>query len=256
VCYINKKEMRSRNLFNAVLFCFLAIAIYSCSKDDPSVVDDRSFITNTEVDFFINRDGTVNLTVNGTYNDGSNTFGEVVRREFVYGTTPKPTVNSTNTAIAAGSGNVIGVINNLQRNTTYFIRGFLEMNDGSFFYGNEIQASTNVDASNTRSITIEMITPKTIAIESTKIDGAVKVIEVVKESPIEIGLQYSINSDFSNAVTVLDNDFEGNVIVTSYFADATNLTPSTAYYFRPYAKYADGTITNGGTSTIIVTTTN
>ena len=44
--------------------------------------------------------------------------------------------------------------------------------------------------------------------------------------------------------------------MTSYFADATNLTPATKYYFRPYAKYADGSISHGGKDTIEITTTN
>ena len=34
------------------------------------------------------------------------------------------------------------------------------------------------------------------------------------------------------------------------------LTSNTVYYFRPYAKYADGTKTNGGTSTASYTKSN
>ena len=239
-----------------VLFAFSTIAIFSCSSDDAVVRDDRSFVTHTDVDYFINRNETVDIMLTGAFDDGSEDFGNIIRRAFVYGTASKPVVNTTNTVIAVGPGNVSAAIKNLKRNTTYFIRGFLEMSDGSFFYGNEIQASTQVDASQSRSIVMEMITPKTIAIESTSIAAAMKVTELEKESPIELGIQYSLNSDFSDAMSLLADNLEGNVFVTSYFADASNLTPATDYYFRPYGKYADGSITNGGTSTITIRTTN
>lgn len=245
-----------RNLLMAVLFCFSIVALFSCSSDDAVVSDDRSFVTNADTDYFINRDGTVDIMLTGAFDDGSENLGNVVRRAFVYGMASKTIVNTTNTAIAVGSGNVSATIKNLKRNTSYFIRGFLEMNDGSFFYGNEIQASTQVDASQSRSIVMEMITPKSIAIESISIAAAIKVIELEKESPIEVGIQYSLNSDFTDAISLLADNLDGNVFVTSYFADASNLTSATDYYFRPYAKYADGSITHGGTHSIIIRTTN
>ncbi len=130
------------------------------------------------------------------------------------------------------------------------------MSDGNFYYGNEIQASTQVVASQSRSIVMEMITPKSIAIESTNIAAAMELSELEKESPIELGIQYSLNSDFSNAISLLADNLEGHVFVTSYFADASHLTPATAYYFRPYAKYADDSIANGGMSAITIRTTN
>jgi len=245
-----------RNLLMAALFCFSAVVLISCSSDDAVVKDDRSFVTHADTDYFINRDGTVNIMLTGAFDDGSDKLGNIVRRAFVYGTASKAIVNSNNTAIAVGPGNVKATIENLKRNTSYFIRGFFEMSDGSFFYGNEIQVSTQVDASQSRSIAMEMITPKSIAIESTSIDAAMKVIDLEKESPIEIGLQYSLNPDFTDAVTLLADNLEGNVLATSYFADASNLTPATDYHFRPYAKYADGRITYGGTHTIVIPTTN
>ncbi len=245
-----------RNLWMAVLLGFSAVVLFSCSGDDAVVKDDRSFVTNTDTDYFINRDETVNIMLTGAFDDGSQDMGSVVRRAFVYGTTPNPVVSSGNTAIAIGPGNVSATLKNLKRNTTYFVRGFLEMSDGSFFYGNQIKASTQVDASQSRLIVMEMVTPKSIAIEATLINAAVKVLELEKESPVEVGVQYSLNSDFTDVVTLLADNLEGNVFVTSYFADATNLTPATKYYFRPYAKYADGSISHGGKDTIEITTTN
>jgi len=245
-----------RNLLMAVLFCFSTVALFSCSSDDAVVSDDRSFVTNMDTDYFINSDGTVDIMLTGAFDDGSKNFGNIVRRAFVYGTASKSSVNTSNTAIAVGSGNVSATIKNLKRNTNYFIRGFLEMSDGRFFYGNEIQASTQVDASQSRSISMEMITPKSIAIESTSIDAAMRVLELEKESPIEVGIQYSLNSDFTDVITLQADNLEGNVFATSYFADAMNLTAATDYYFRPYARYADGSQTHGGTHSIIIRTTN
>ena len=240
----------------AILFCFSAVALFSCSSDDAVVKDDRSFVTHADTDYFINRDGTVDIMLTGAFDDGSKNLGDIVRRGFVYGTASHPIVNANNTAIAVGPGNVSATIKNLKRNTSYFIRGFLEMNDGSFFYGNEIKVSTQLDASQSRFISMEMITPKSIAIESNLINAALRVIELDKESPIEVGIQFSLNSDFTDATTVLADNLEGNVFVSSYFADAINLKAATDYYFRPYAKYADGSLTHGGTNSIIIRTNN
>jgi len=237
-----------------IIILIISMALISCSKEDDIVLDTRSFETNMNTDFFINRDGTVDISITGLFNDGDQGSNYVTRRGFVYGNSSAPLVGNKNTSIAVGPKEVTSTIKNLERDNTYFIRGFLEMNDGSFFYGNEIEASTRVDASTSRSIIMEMIEPKSIAIESRIINAAIRVIELAKASPIEIGLQYSRNSDLSDGITLLAFNLEGNIINTSYFVDVENLNPATTYYFRPYAKYADGSITNGGLSTIAIST--
>ena len=245
-----------------LLICLVILtAVLSCSKDNHSqIVDDRSFSTNEETDFFINRDGTVNLIVSGEFKDGDISFGTVISRGFVYGTTSNLNANSNNTSNVNGTNSATtGYIEGLTSGQTYFIRGYFEMSDGSYFYGNEIQASTNVDASDTRSITME-IQSTPFFISSTEITPQMDLSDVIKEMPIEIGYEYSLNSDFSNSNAKAIGDFDGahnlGVISKSSYASEliSGLTASTTYFFRPYAKYTNNTIVNGGTSTVSFTT--
>ncbi|WP_310991530.1 hypothetical protein [Aequorivita marina] len=243
-----------KNLFKTVI-CLLALTLtFSCSSDDDSMepIDTRSFSTDSNVDYFINRDGTVNIIVSGQYTDSPN-LGDVTNRGFVYGTTTNPVVNGNNTETALGSNPVNATFRNLDTGQTIFIRGFFEMSDGTYFYGNEIQVSTTIDASSTRSISMT-IKPDLFFQNSEGITPELEVTAIEKESPIEIGFEYSLNSDFSNSSITLDPDMPGNIFLTIYSEFITGLTSNTLYHFRPYAKYADGTTTNGGTSTATFTT--
>lgn len=246
------------------MLCLVIVTItFGCSSDDDNniaPIDDRSFTTNTATDFFINHDGTINLMVSGAFTDLSPS-STVRSRGFVYGTTTNTEVNATNTVIAIGPQNsVTGNIQDLPSGRTYFIRGYFEMSDNSFFYGSEIQASTDVDASSTRSLKMEILSTP-FFVNSNTITPTINITELEKESPKEIGIEYSLNSDFSNSsmksFTPTTSGFGGNIRVTDYSTVAIEgLTISTLYYMRPYAKYVDGTVTNGGTSTTSISTSN
>lgn len=251
-----------KNLSRIALIWLSIVIVFSCSGDDDRVVViPSSFVTNNSTDFFINKDGTVDLTINGAFSTGNDLSGDVVSRGFVYGTTFSTIPNANNTITATGPQNeIIGQLKNLPSGNTYYIRGFFELNDGTYFYGNEIQASTSANASNTRSIKIEMeSTP--FFVSSTEITPQINITEVKKEMPIEVGFEYSTNNDFSNStIRKADNytgeHIQGNLLIKSYQEVISGLNPSTVYYFRPYSKYKDGTITNGGTSTVSHTTNN
>lgn len=243
-----------KNLVKVTL-CLLSIVSFSCSSDDDtsaSVVDNRSFTVYNQTDFFINSDGTVNLSVSGTFTDDSN---DIKNRGFVHDTASKPEVKEGNTTEVAGSNtNATGYIKDLEKGRTYFVRGYFEMSDGSFFYGEEIEVSTDVDASMTRSIAIE-IESDPFFISDNEITPEINLLSVAKELPVEIGLEYSVNSDFSNSSMQKINNYNGKhnqgvLVSTNYASEViSGLNASTTYYVRPYAKYADDTIANGGTST-------
>lgn len=244
---------------STVLYLVIIGVTLSCSKDDDSTPsDNRNFSTNATTDFFINSNGTVNLRVSGAFQDDEN-FGTVTSRGFVYGTTSKPEVNSNNTSNVNGSSSVAtGYIENLSSGQSYFIRGYFEYSDGAFFYGNEIQASTDVDASTDRSVNLD-IESKAFLIQTNFITVIINVNDVMKEMPVEVGIEYSENSDFTNSSTTTVENFdgihnEGAIVVRSYSAVAEPLMSGTQYYLRPYAKYADNTVSNGGTSIASFTT--
>ncbi len=236
-----------KKLVNLIVVVVGMVIMFSCSSDDNTVpvIDERSFTTESNTDFFINRDGTVDITVTGEYKDLTN-IGDIKSRGFVYGTSSKTEVSATNTISLRGANPVTGVFEKLPKGKTYYVRGYFEMEDGSYFYGNEVQFSTDVDASTTRTLKMEM-KPEPFFISSTEMTPHLDVKEITKESPIEIGFEYSLNSDFSDSTIVLDTR-SGNVWLTFYQVVVSNLTASTTYHFRPYAKYEDGTVTNGGTS--------
>ncbi len=252
-----------KNLFKAVVLTIALLTLNGCSSDDdtptPAPVDTRSFTTDASTDFFINRDGTVDLVITGEFTDG----GTVVERGLVYGTASNVQVNTTNTVVSffGPQNDITGYIENLTSGQTYHIRGYFEMSDGSYFYGNEIQASTDVDASNTRSLSME-IESTPFFISSTEITPKLNITESLKELPVEIGFEYSLNNDFSNSTIELITDYaseytNGVLVGNSYATEVLDgFSPSTQYYFRPYAKYADGTTTNAGTNTVSFTTNN
>lgn len=245
--------MNIKNLIRT-LFCVSILTLFfSCSKDEElQLKEDRSFVTNEEVDFFINIDKTVDIIVTGKFTDWG-IDGNVTRRGFVYGKVSNPEVNDNNSVIALGPNPVNATFKNLEANQSIFIRGFFEMSDGTFFYGNEIKTSTNVNASDTRSL-VMTIKPELHFKNHEGITPELQVTAIEKESPIEIGFEYSFNDDFSNSSIVLDTDVSGNIFVTTYAEFITGLKSNTVYYFRPYAKYADNTVTNGGNSTASFTT--
>jgi len=232
------------------MWVFVVTLACGCSKDNETTpVDSKSFTTDATTDFFINRDGTINIMVTGKFTDPDINSG-VIRRGFVYGTTPNPEVNADNTMPAGGATNKneSATFYGLGTKQTIFIRGFFEYSNGTFFYGNEIQTTTDVEASNTRSIKMA-INSKLIHENSEGILPELEVTSLEKESPVEIGYEYSLKADFSDSSITLKK-IEGNVLVTSYSEYIKGLMSKTVYYFRPYAKYADGTITNGGTSAV------
>lgn len=253
--------MKLKNVIKSVLL-LASITFFNCSSDnnDSEIIDKRSFITNATNDFFINKDGSVNINVTATFVDDSS-FGNVTERGFVFGTTSNPTVSTSNTANVGGvDKNATGYIENLTKGQIYFIRGYFKYDNGTFYYGKEIQVSTDVNASSTRTITLEIENAPFFK-SQTEITPILNLSNVTKEMPMEIGYEYSVNQDFSNSSTKADSDYigahdHGVVTVTKFTQVISGLTAGTTYYFRPYAKYNDGTVTNGGAGIVSFTTSN
>jgi len=250
-----------------VIICLSIIGIYSCSDDGTTSNNDQGqvipsgFVINEEITYFINHDETINIEVTGAFSTGNDLNGEVLNRGFVYGTSTNPVVDATNTVPVSGAFDAaMGKIVDLPKNQIYYIRGFFEIDDGTYFYGNEIEASTAVNASNTRSIVME-IRPTPFFVNSNTITPTIDITELEKESPNEIGIEYSTHNDFSDSVmasfTPVASGLGGNFRVDDYSVIVIEgLTPATLYYMKPYAIYADGITTNGGTNTVSISTSN
>ena len=254
--------MKVKDLFKSVILVLISITLFSCSKDsnEQEIVDNRSFTINTPTNFFINKDGSVNVSVTASFVENAS-FGNAIDKGFVYGTSSNPTVGNSNTSNVHGSNtNATGYIESLAKGQNHYIRGFFKYDDGTFFYGDEIQVSTAVDFSTTRTITLE-IEDTPFFRSQTEITPILNLSNITKEMPMEIGYEYSVNADFSNSSTKAESNYEGIhnegvVLVTEFTEVISGLTAGTTYYFRPYAKYNDNTITNGGATAVTLTTSN
>lgn len=244
-----------KNLLRGLAVGFLAIVSLSCSEDDTlNVGYETSFTIQPSTDLFVNRDGSVNVLVKGAFKD-TNPNSVVIERGFVYGLTPNPKIESGNTTEAKGviENIVVGDLRNLEKEKTYFVRGYFKKVSGNHFYGEELKVVTGANVKDTRSITLEIVA-KPFFVSQTEITPEIKVIKIEKESPVEIGFEYSTTEDFSDSKKVVISGVQGNFMEKEYQEVISGLKASTTYYFKPYAKYADGTITNGGTSKTVITT--
>ncbi len=231
----------------------LSVLIVSCSEDDDSGsvnqnVADPSFVTNENPEAFIETDGTgkVTVKVTGSWSNGGTIS---ISRGYVYGTSQDLKVVSGSLTVEPDSdGNAD--IKGLDQNTTYYIRGFIKKDDNSYFYGNEIKVTTP-KWEGERSVKMKLENPRE---GNRNIFISLKIEEIEGNSPVEIGVEYSTKSDFSESKIAKSSTNE--IITGVYDINAIFLTPVTKYYFRPYAKYEDQKIDNGDNVKIEATTGN
>jgi len=243
-----------KSIIQSVLIYLCLFSLASCSSDDQLIYEDtRSFVTHDQVDLFINHDGTINLTVTADIYDGT-PIGAIVNKGFVYSSSPNPQVSTTNTVDVRSQYNVAtGYIQNVPMESYYYIRGYFEMSDGTYFYGDEVQVDANIDAQSIRKITLKM-RESTYWQSATAMTVLVDVSDIRVEMPIIIGFEYSSHSDFSDSVQIPISSYNGNLGYEWYQQVIEELTSETTYYIRPYVIYRDGTITHGGNSIGVYTT--
>ena len=254
--------MKTKNLIKTII-CLLTLTLtFGCSSDDSSdpAVDNRSFTLNSNTDYVINMDGTVNIIVTGNFSHEVENLniGQLINQGIVFGTSSQTEVNANNTVSPLGN-EFESLIRDLTGGTTYYARGYFQYDNGDYYYGDEIQISTDIDASGIREITLE-IEPNSFSIGADFVTVDIIVSDLTKEIPTELGVEYSVNSDFTNSSTKNSPNYEGlynsngEFLIINTQVVAEPLLPATQYYFRPYVKYADNTVTNGGTSTASFTT--
>ncbi|MDB2495345.1 DUF1566 domain-containing protein [Flavobacteriaceae bacterium] len=129
-----------------LIYLFLAILIVACSSDDSS--DDNNNINNCE--YIINTLPVTNainssVTFNGVIGIDGNCEFPIIEQGFVYATSIQPTLN--NNQVNVNGTDVTITINNLEPNTTYYVRTFLTNSLGEF-YGNELSFQIQQEAVN------------------------------------------------------------------------------------------------------------
>ncbi len=235
------------------VFAF-SLLIVSCSTDDDAPVpeaefNNTSFKTDSATTTFIDSDGKVTVSVSGTYNDGNTNS---VNRGFVFGKTEKTLVSENNIVTAIGPNDATkGTIKGLDLNTVYYIRGFIKNDEGDYFYGNEIKVTTSKPQGN-KTVKLKINPPSEIGTSSRSTNVSVIIDEMTIEAPIEVGVQYSTKSNFTDVKAIRS---DSQIVLGGHDVRALLLSPSTKYYFRPYVKYRDNSIIVAEDANVLTITT-
>ena len=204
-------------------YLFLAILIVACSDDEdspcvysPTLVTDAA--TNvTETTATLN--GVISI-VSENCEDPTNT-----EQGFVYATTIQPTIN--NTQVNIEGTDITTTLENLEPNTTYYVRTFLTNALGEF-YGNAVAFTTSeelVCVYNLNTQDVTNITTTSVVLNGTIITEDIENCEL---PDTEQGFVYSTEVQPTIA------DTQVNVNGTDVSTILENLEPNTTYYVRTF----------------------
>jgi len=206
-----------------LLYIFLALTIFACSDDEgnpceyqPSIVTlNASEIT----DFTATLNGTIN--VESTNCDSPNN----TEQGFVYSTTIQPTTN--NIQVNVNGTDITTTLENLEPNTTYYVRTFLTNALGEF-YGNEVSFITSEEQTCIYNLNTQDVT--NITTMSAVLSGNISTEDIVncELSNTEQGFVYS------TAIQPTTNNIQVNVNGTDITTTLENLELNTTYYVRTF----------------------
>lgn len=145
-------------------------------------------------------------------------------------TNQNPTISNAFIVSGSGTANFAVTVNNLNPNTTYYVRAFATNSAGTG-YGNTIQFRTlNVQVPSLTTVTISSITQNSaISGGNVSNDGGAAVTQR--------GICWSTSSN----PTIANFRSLNGAGIGSFTAQMTNLQPNTTYYVRSYATNAAGT---------------
>ena len=223
-----------------ILYLFLTLLIVGCSGDDGNTdvgdnsgdVDNPCLYNPTLTTSAVTNITETSATLNGVISIVSENCEEPTNTEqgFVYATTIQPTI--ANTKVNVNGIDVTTTIENLEPNTTYYVRTFLTNAFGEF-YGNEVSFITVVN----QSCEYNLITQEATDITSSSVtlNGTISIDEENCEFPIiEQGFV------FSTEVQPTIADTQVNVNGIDVTTTIENLEPNTTYYARTFLTNNDG----------------
>ncbi|MBQ3749945.1 MAG: hypothetical protein II865_01385 [Bacteroidales bacterium] len=109
------------------------ISFSTVNGDTPDNPDNQIIVITKPV---------TNISINSAESGGFITQGLATARGVCYNTSGSPTVNDHITTDGGGSGEYISCLNNLQNNTTYYVRAYAKGNNGMTYYGEERSFTT------------------------------------------------------------------------------------------------------------------
>ena len=125
-----------------LIYLFLALIIVACSDDEGNPCVYNPTLTTSAVTNITE----TSATLNGVISIASENCEDPTNTEqgFVYATTIQPTI--ANTQVNVNGTNITTTLENLEPNTTYYVRTFLTNTLGEF-YGNEVSFMSGVTES-------------------------------------------------------------------------------------------------------------
>ena len=159
------------------------------------------------------------ITVGGEVTNEGGT--SVTLRGLCWSTSPNPTINDATTTDGSGLGGFVGNINELEVNTTYYIRAYATNSIGTT-YGLEVEFNSNLPTVTTTPIT---------NITETSIETGGEVTDEGGTSVTERGVCWSTSPN-----PTIDDMFEANGLgLGTFTSNLDNLTANSTYYVRAYA---------------------
>ena len=143
-----------------------------------------------------------------------------------------PTLSDSTTAGTTASGSFTSVMNNLEENTTYYVRAFATNSAGTG-YGNVVTFTTPVN------ITLPLLT--TAAITNLAYNTATSGGTITANGGAAITASGICWSKTNNTPTLADSKTSGTTASGSFTSVMNNLEENTTYYVRAYATNSAGT---------------
>ena len=235
---------------NVTLLFLVIITIIACNKDNSIEPDNTDNNTETPTDTIYASVYGINLSIgktsNLTYNSvritgdikSFNPSSPVVQHGHCWAKSNNPTINDSKTELGprTGAGIYQSELTNLESGTTYFVKAYFTNENGATSY------HPSVVSFRTTELTAPVIKTGN---PSSQTESSFIISGIVETSGGSMIVQYGhCWSNINSIPTTADEKNQlGNLEVANfnYSSTLSNLTPSTVYFVRAYAKNSFGT---------------
>jgi hypothetical protein len=211
------------------------VRAYALNYADTGYGNEMTFITLTESVPILTTNVISNITDNSAQSGGNVTSdgnSNITSRGVCWSTFSSPTISNNITNDGNGTGNFLSNMNNLNSNTTYYLRAYATNSIGTA-YGNELSFSTT-------SLSVPSITTSSISnITANSAQSGGNVTSNGNSTVNSKGICWSTSPNPTNGnVNFMTIDGTGT---GAFSSNLTNLSSNTTYYVRAYASNNVGT---------------
>ena len=212
-----------------LIFIIMLFSFYSCELEleHANPLDNLMITTGS-----VQEVSTFSCKIQGTIT--TNEFNGVDNYGHCWSLQNNPTINDASTSFGSYKGEMsfISNINNLEVNTSYYVRAYAVAND-TILYAENINIETEWagDVPLVQTGGANFITTSSATIQG-------EIVEQGMSSVTKYGLCWSTNTN----PNINDNPIEqsGGGNITDFSENITNLSPNTTYYYKAYAENNQG----------------